>query len=229
MTTLTVGRGAAARWMQREKDSRSLHPQAPLPRIERPARVGTGEKETAMASETLGEIEVALLACAAGDKSALRRIYDAESPRMIGVALRMLKRRALAEEAVQDAFVLVWRHAARFDPQRGSGLTWLYAILRNRSLSILRDEKRTETSATPVTEDTASEEDDPETVMARLSDAKALHACLDRLPPQRRGLVLLAFVQGLSHGEIAGRLGLPLGSVKSWIRRSLLTLKECLG
>lgn len=176
-----------------------------------------------------GEIETALLACAAGDKNALRRIYEAESPRMLGVAQRLLRRRALAEEAVQDAFVLIFRHAARFDPERGAGLTWIYAILRNRALSILRDEKRTETSDTPVAEETASEEDDPETVMAKLSDATALRGCLEKLPPQRRGLVLLAFVQGLTHGEIAGRLKLPLGTVKSWIRRSLLTLKECLG
>jgi RNA polymerase sigma factor (sigma-70 family) len=180
-------------------------------------------------TQKLPDIDAALLACASGDKSALRRIYDAECPRMIGVAQRLLRRRALAEEAVQDAFVLIWRHAARFDPQRGAGLTWIYAILRNRALSILRDEKRTELSETPIADETASEEDDPETVMTKLSDAKALHACLETLPEQRRGLVLLAFVQGLTHGEIAGRLKLPIGSVKSWIRRSLITLKECLG
>ena len=175
------------------------------------------------------EIEAALIACASGDKSALRRIYDAESPRMLGVAQRLLKRRALAEEAVQDAFVLIWRHAARFDAARGSGLTWIYAILRNRSLSILRDEKRTETRDEPIAEETASEEDDPETIMSKLSDARALRACLETLPPQRRGLVLLAFVQGLTHGEIAGKLAMPIGTVKSWIRRSLIALKECLG
>jgi len=180
-------------------------------------------------TQKAADIEAALLACAAGDKSALRRIYDAESARMIGVAQRLLKRRALAEEAVQDAFVLIWRHAARFDPQRGAGLTWIYAILRNRSLSILRDEKRTETSDAPVAEEAASEEDDPETVMSKLSDAKALHACLETLPPQRRGLVLLAFVQGLTHGEIAGRMKQPIGTVKSSIRRALMSLKECLG
>lgn len=175
------------------------------------------------------EIESALRACASGDKLALKRIYDVESARMLGVAQRLLKRRALAEEAVQDAFVLIWRHAARFDPERGSGLTWIYAILRNRSLSILRDERRTETSEDPVAEDLASEEDDPETVMSKLSDAKALRACLETLPPQRRGIVLLAFVQGLTHGEIAGKLSMPIGTVKSWIRRSLMSLKECLG
>ncbi len=174
-------------------------------------------------------VDDALRACATGDELALKRIYDAESARMLGVAQRLLKRRALAEEAVQDAFVLIWRHAARFDPERGSGLTWIYAILRNRSLSILRDEKRIETSEDPVAEEMASDDDDPETIMSKLSDAKALRACLETLPAQRRGIVLLAFVQGLTHGEIAGKLSLPIGTVKTWIRRSLMTLKTCLG
>lgn len=174
-------------------------------------------------------IEQALAACVLGDKSALRRIYEQECPRMIGVAQRMLRRRALAEEAVQDTFILIWRHSARFDAQRGSGLTWIYAILRNRSLSILRDEKRVDTEESPVAEETASEEDGPDTIMEKLSDAQALHGCLQALPEQRRGMILLAFVQGLSHGEIAGKLDMPLGTVKSWIRRSLLTLRECLG
>ena len=119
---------------------------------------------TAAPSHATG-IEQALAACAGGDKNALRRIYDQECPRMIGVAQRMLKRRALAEEAVQDSFILIWRHAARFDSKRGSGLTWIYAILRNRSLSILRDERRMETDESPIAVEAASEEDDPETVM----------------------------------------------------------------
>ncbi len=174
-------------------------------------------------------VDDALRACATGDELALKRIYDAESARMLGVAQRLLKRRALAEEAVQDAFVLIWRHAARFDPERGSGLTWIYAILRNRSLSILLDEKRIETSEDPVAEEMASDDDDPETIMSKLSDAKALRACLETLPAQRRGIVLLAFVQGLTHGEIAGKLSLPIGTVKTWIRRSFMTLKTCLG
>lgn len=175
------------------------------------------------------DIEQALTACAGGDKIALRRIYEQECPRMIGVAQRMLKRRALAEEAVQDSFILIWRHAARFDPQRGSGLTWIYAILRNRALSILRDERRTDLDENPIAAEAPSEDDDPEAVIAKLSDANALRRCLEVLPKPRREMVLFAFVQGLSHGEIAGRLAMPLGTVKSSIRRSLTALKECLG
>jgi RNA polymerase sigma-70 factor (ECF subfamily) len=170
-----------------------------------------------------------LAACARGDKFALRRIYDRECPRMIGVAQRILKRRALAEEAVQDSFVLIWRHASRFDQTRGSALTWIYAILRNRSISILRDERRLVSDGDPVAIDQASEDDSPEAVMVKLSDARALQSCLETLPSDRRNMVLLAFVQGLSHGEIAGKLNTPLGTVKTWIRRSLLSLRECLG
>lgn len=172
---------------------------------------------------------VLLRACAGGDRAALKQLYEQEAPRMLGVAIRLLKRRPLAEEAVQDAFVLIWRHAASFDPARGEAQAWLYTLLRNRCLSILRTENRLETRDDPVGEDQASPEDDPETVLSKLSDQKALRHCLERLEPQRRQAVLMAFVQGLTHGELAGRLGMPLGTLKSWIRRSLLTLRECLG
>lgn len=171
----------------------------------------------------------ALIACARGDSSALRQLYEREAPRMIGVAMRLLRRRALAEEAVQDAFVLIFRNATSFDPARGQAMPWIYTILRNRCISILRSEARLETRAEPVGEEMASEEDDPETILSKLSDARALKHCLERLEPEKRELVLMAFVKGLTHGELAGQLGMPLGTIKSWIRRSLMTLKECLG
>jgi RNA polymerase sigma-70 factor (ECF subfamily) len=90
------------------------------------------------------DLNNALRLTAGGDRAALRRIYDAEASRMLGVAMRLLRRRALAEEAVHDTFVQVWQKAASFDPARGEGRTWLYAILRNRALNILRGEARTD-------------------------------------------------------------------------------------
>src|ERR1700712_5685643 len=93
-------------------------------------------------SATEAQVGAALARCATGNRTALRVIYDAEAPRMIGVARRMLRRQDLAEEAVQDAFMRVWRAASTFDPQKGAGRSWLYAILRNCALSILRDESR---------------------------------------------------------------------------------------
>ena len=144
---------------------------------------------------------------------------------MVGVAQRILRRRDLAEEAVQDTFMRVWRSARTFDPQRGTARSWLYAILRNCALNILRDEGRLSSDeesaeqAAPMTEN----------ALARLPETSALRRCLERLEPARRSVVLLSYVHGLSHGELAGKLGVPLGTVKSWVRRSLIALQECMG
>lgn len=175
------------------------------------------------------DIGEAIAGCAAGDRQALRRIYDLEGPRMLGVAMRLLKRRALAEEAVQDSFVLLWKHAASFDPKKGSGRTWLYAVLRHRSLNILRGESRIELSEEPVAENEASEDENPEEIVTRLSDGQKLRQCLEGLDPQRRSAIVLSYVHGLSHSELAAKLEMPLGTVKSWLRRSLISLRECMG
>jgi RNA polymerase sigma factor (sigma-70 family) len=174
------------------------------------------------------EVTAIIGRCATGDRTALKRLFDTEAPRMIGVAERILRRRALAEEAMQDAFVQVWRRASSFDPKLGSGRTWLYTILRNRSLNILRNESRTELSSDDAQFDRPSEDDDPETVVMKLGEATRLRACLEKLEPARRKAIVMAYSSGLSHGELAGRLNLPLGTIKSWIRRGMQTLKECL-
>ena len=98
--------------------------------------------QTRTDSATEAQVAAAIARCAAGDRAALRVIYDIEAARMVGVARRMLRRQDLAEEAVQDAFMRVWRSARTFDPQKGAARSWLYAILRNCALSILRDEGR---------------------------------------------------------------------------------------
>ena len=173
-------------------------------------------------------LDEALRRCVAGDRSALRMIYDLEAPRMLGVALRLLRRRALAEEVLHDAFVLIWQRAGSFDPARGEARTWIYAVLRNRALTILRGESRTDLVEDFEPMGLTSEGESPEDVTLRLSDTSALKRCLERLEPPRRTAILLAYVEGLSHGELAGRLGVPLGTMKSWIRRSLLSLRECM-
>lgn len=183
----------------------------------------------ATVTESLGDdLDQALLACARGERSALRAIYDAEAPRMVGVARRLLRRPALAEEAVQDAFVQIWRGAASFDPARGGARTWIYAVLRNRALNVLRGEVRTELVEDFEPMGLASAEEDPEAAVERLSEAGALRRCLQELEASRRRVVVLAYMHGLSHGELAGRMGVPLGTMKSWLRRSHLSLRECL-
>jgi RNA polymerase sigma factor (sigma-70 family) len=170
----------------------------------------------------------ALRRCAAGDRAALRAIYDAEASRMLGVAMQLLRRRSLAEDAVQDAFLQAWQKAATFDPSRGNARTWLYAILRHRALNMLRSETRVELVDDFEPMGLESDDESAESVVLRLSDTGALKRCLDRLDPSRRKAIILAYVHGLSHGELAGRFGVPLGTMKSWIRRSLIVLKECM-
>lgn len=150
-------------------------------------------------------------------------IYDGESARMTGVSRRILFRQDLAEEAVHDAFVRIWQGANSFDPHRGSAIGWLYAIVRNRALSIYRNEHRYDHS------DGDLHDAIPDDAVSRLPENSALRRCLEKIERPRRDVVVLAYVHGMSHGELAGRLKVPLGTVKSWVRRSLMSLQECMG
>lgn len=183
-----------------------------------------------MITETEGrdDLDAALQACARGDRAALRRIFEREGDRMLGVARRILRRPALAEEAVQDAFVQVWQRAGSFDPVRGAARPWLYTILRNRALNILRGESRTDLVDDFEPMGLESTEESADLMVERLSEAGRLRRCLAGLDPVRRRAVVLAYAGGLSHGELAGRLGVPLGTMKSWMRRSLLALRRCM-
>ena len=174
-------------------------------------------------------VEQMIARCAAGDHDALRQLYDAEAPRMLGVAMRLLKRRALAEDVVHDTFLRIWKAAVGFDGRTGQGRSWIYTILRNRALNILRGETRVDLVEDFEPFGLEAPDASPEEVISRLSDASALKRCLQVLDEMRQHIIVLAYTEGLSHGDIAARLGLPLGTIKSWLRRSLQSLKECLG
>ena len=173
--------------------------------------------------EREAQLSAALARCAAGDRAALQMIYDSESARMTGVSRRILFRQDLAEEAVHDAFVRIWQGAHSFDPHRGSAIGWLYAIVRNRALSIYRNEHRYDQDNGELHDAT------PDDAVSRLPENSALRRCLEKIERPRRDVVVLAYVHGMSHGELAGRLKVPLGTVKSWVRRSLMSLQECMG
>ena len=174
--------------------------------------------------------EQALKACAEGSRDGLATIYESEAARMVTIALRILRRHDLAEEIVQEAFLQIWRKAGQYDPARGSARGWLYTIVRSRALNALRDSGREELASAESLDQLR--EDGDETLYTDLFDeldtASRLKACLSRLDALRRKTILMAYVSGYSHGEIAGRLRLPLGTAKAWIRRSLLALRECM-
>ncbi|WP_208112248.1 sigma-70 family RNA polymerase sigma factor [Zavarzinia compransoris] len=169
-----------------------------------------------------------IMACARGEKSALQALYALEAGRMIAVAQRILQRRDWAEDAVHDTFVQIWRKAAQFQPGLGSARGWVYTILRHLSLNMRRDRAQEEAVDPDHLAALAVPALDPAAVFADLAETSALKRCLQALEAPRRDSIILAYAGGFSHGEIAGRLGVPLGTVKAWIRRGLLALRACL-
>lgn len=182
----------------------------------------------ALAAVPPDEDTVLLLACARQDHTAFRRLYERQGGLMYGLARRITRNDALAADAVHDALLQVWRRAARFDPARGAAKTWLLALVRYRALDIVARTRREQQD-----DGTTPEPTDPAPLaldrLQATAEGQRLHRCLDAEDPARRNLVLLAFVEGLTHPEVAARVSQPLGTVKSAIRRALLRLRDCLG
>ncbi len=176
-------------------------------------------------SDVLGDL---LGRIAAGDRAAFRRLYDLQAPRLHAVALRVTRQMPLAADAVHDAFLQVWRNAGRFESSRGSPEAWLLSLVRYRALDIARRRGREVSQEDLDLPEPVDQDPDPLARLASGREASALAACLRQLDQERRRLVLLAFVEGLSHSEVAERANMPLGTVKSWIRRSLQSLRLCL-
>jgi RNA polymerase sigma-70 factor (ECF subfamily) len=164
---------------------------------------------------------------AAGNQAALRAIYVRQSTRLFGIAMAILRDRTAAADVMQDAFLRIWKRAGQFDTERGEPSVWLAAIVRYAALDAVRTRGREIPSGDPGLGDTMVEPEALEKLSAS-EDSRRLHACLERLPPSNREGIIMAFVHGLSHPEIALKLDQPLGTVKSWIRRGLLSLRECL-
>lgn len=167
-----------------------------------------------------------LAAVATGDADALAVLYGQTSGRLMALLLRLLRRRELAEEVLHDVYLRVWARAGSFDPGRGSAMGWLVAVARNTALDHFRRHRR-EVVGIEDLEHMVEEPAGPDLDLAS-SGRRALQVCLDRLEPEPRRCVLLAYQAGLTYEELATRLGRPLGTVKSWVRRSLLRLRLCL-
>ncbi|MGN6667958.1 MAG: sigma-70 family RNA polymerase sigma factor [Trinickia sp.] len=193
---------------------------------------------TTLPNEPTPPVLAALLArVAMQDASALRTLYDLTSAKLFGVALRILVRREWAEEALQESYVNIWRYAGDYREALAAPLTWMAAIVRNRALDCLRRQKAAASDGTAlVTEwsDTldevvAGDERDPADSALWSEQARQLALCLSRLEASQRQAVTLAYLRDQSHSEIAQQLSVPLGTVKSWVRRGLEKLKICMG
>jgi RNA polymerase sigma-70 factor, ECF subfamily len=174
-------------------------------------------------------LEELLRGCAQSEAAALQRLYALTSPTLFACLIRMLRRRSLAEEALQDVFVTIWQRARQYQPERGRPMAWLIAIARYRAIDLLRHERSVAlpvadlAAAATGTADGAA--DDPAVTLAGTA---LLERCLALLTHEQRHCLELAFVGGNSHADVARLIGSPLGTVKSWIRRALQSLKACL-
>lgn len=168
---------------------------------------------------------------AVGDQNAFSRLYEHTAPRLYGVCLRLLRQRELAEEVLQEVYVRIWHQAPEYTPERGTVMTWMATIARYRAIDTLRRHARRPEA--PLDEGIARELSDtgagPLEATAAGGEAAALERCLGELSETQRDAIGLAFFQGLTHEEVGERLQSPLGTVKSWIRRGLQSLKRCLG
>ncbi len=186
----------------------------------RPAPPGAGAADDPVAQ--------LLVRVAAGDRAAFRALYAAAAPKLFGVALRMLGDRGEAEDVLQDTFTRAWTNAARFDPAKGRGMTWLIAIARNRAIDRLRTRPDRPAAAVEELEAVADPAPGAEAAAVVKGDLARLEDCMKTLDPARAAAVRGAYLLGLSYQELADRHRVPLNTMRTWLRRSLIALRGCL-
>lgn len=183
-----------------------------------------------MAQETPSDRLVALLRrCAAEDRRAFDALYHATAPKLFGIALRILGRDSWAEEALQDAFVNIWRHAGRYDSALGRPMTWMINIVRNRALDMRRSAVyRTDEVEWSAEADRRLSSDDPGAQTETNRELARVMRCMEELEVPQQRCILLMYHRGHTATEASQQLDLPVGTVKTWCRRGLMAIRDCL-
>jgi RNA polymerase sigma-70 factor (ECF subfamily) len=184
---------------------------------------GTGRSMRASADivELMGRV-------ARKDRVAFAELYRATSAKLFGTAIRILRRRELAEEVLQDVYAKIWERAGDFDAAKASPVTWMAAIVRNRALDEVRRKQMASVEDMPEGFEPAGDNPDPLAARQRSEALRQLLACLDKLEPQKRQMVLLAYYHGSSREALAARYEAPVPTIKTWLHRSLAQLRQCL-
>jgi RNA polymerase sigma-70 factor (ECF subfamily) len=188
------------------------------------------DRDGVVAAARAAQLATLLARCALGNQAAFADLYHATSPKLFGVAVRILRREDWAEEVLQECYLSIWNHAAEYAAAKSAPLTWMTSIVRNRCLDWLRrpqQEAGGEEYEIAV-ESWRDENPGPMEQLLASSEAGALARCLDQLESRQRQSIMLAFFHGLSHSELAAHMKEPLGTVKTWVRRGLERLKACL-
>ena len=170
----------------------------------------------------------ALVATGAEDRAAFATLYQLTSAKLFGVCLRICGDRGAAEDVLSDVYLTIWRRAGAFEPGRASPISWLATIARNRAIDWRRSAGRRPTTALDQAPDVADDAPSAEERMVQSAADRTLHLCLDQLDDKQRGAIRSAFFGGLTYAELAERDAVPLGTMKSWVRRGLQRLKDCL-
>lgn len=173
-------------------------------------------------------LEDLLTRTAKRDQHAFAQLYQLAGSRVFGVCLRMMRDRGDAEEVMQEVFTTVWRRADGFDPARGNAMTWLLALARNKAIDRLRQRREAPSDDRIDLDQMIDERPAPPQEAESSQDYVRLLNCLEALEPKQRHSVREAFFTGATYQELAARCQVPLGTLKSWIRRGLLQLRECL-
>lgn len=172
------------------------------------------------------QVHELLIRVANGDRPAFRTLYAKAGPKLFAICLRMMRSRDQAEDVFQEAFVKIWERSWQFDPAKGDGLAWAATVTRHCALDRLR---RTPRQHVAIDEAVTAEIDSGAPVLQPdLAASSDLQECLSKLRIDYRQAVVLAYVNGLTHEELAEQLGKPLGTIKSWVKRGLEQLKECM-
>ncbi|WP_294355916.1 sigma-70 family RNA polymerase sigma factor [uncultured Sphingomonas sp.] len=175
----------------------------------------------------------ALAACGAGDREAFRQIYDMTAAKLFGICLRICGERQVAEDVLQEVYLIIWKRAPAYDAARGSPITWLCVIARNRALDWRRSKQAHHAAVNDEVDDGKIAAIADETALADdalmlAQERERLHRCINQLDDRPRAAIYSAFLDGLTYVEVAERAAVPLPTMKSLIRRALLRLRECL-
>jgi RNA polymerase sigma factor (sigma-70 family) len=174
------------------------------------------------------ELDRLLPAVARHDRAAFRRLYDAASPKLFGIILRIVKNRSLAEEVLQDAFLRIWEHAGSYSAEIAPAWAWITSIARNRAIDIIRQRKALSFDEPGENVDWYERIAESRDREGELIDNASLRACLALMEAQARDCVLFAYYEGLSREELAKRYARPVNTIKTWLHRSLAALRACL-
>lgn len=188
---------------------------------------GNGWSMTTRHPSNALELAPLMQAVAAGDRDALADLYGRTSAKLYGICIRLLGSEPEAEEVLQDVYVTVWKKAGSFDRDKASPITWLAVLARNKAIDRLR-RQRAPTTTMDDAPDLADDSPSALEILERDEDQRRLNTCLDELEEQQRASIRAAFLDGATYPQLAEREQVPLGTMKSWIRRGLIRLRGCL-